>query len=142
MNEDCIFCRIVAGKLPSSRVYEDDSTLAFLDINPVEKGHTLVIPKAHHDPLTAVPPELLQKVILSVQKVARGVFAATNADGMNINQANGKSAGQVIPHVHFHLIPRFDRDEPHRNWAPGKYSSQDEMAACAAAIADRIKKQE
>jgi histidine triad (HIT) family protein len=131
MNPDCIFCRIVAGTLPSTRIYEDDQVLAFLDIGPVVKGHTLVIPKAHFDPLPALPLPLLQHLIGVVQKIAQAQFIALNADGINISQANGEVAGQVIPHVHFHIIPRFKSDGPHRNWTPQQYTDPAEMKTFA-----------
>lgn len=139
MNQDCIFCKIVAGQLPCSRVYEDADTLAFLDIGPIVKGHTLVIPKAHHDLLTDTPPALLHKLIAVVQKVARAQAETLKADGINITQANGKSAGQVVPHIHFHVIPRFETDGHHWNWAAKKYEGVGEMADFAARIAAGVR---
>ena len=108
MNDGCIFCRIVAGTIPGTKVYEDADVLVFMDISPVTKGHALVIPKAHHDPITNVPAALLQKVIVVVQKIAAAQVEWLKADGVNVTQANGKIAGQVIPHVHFHVLPRYD----------------------------------
>ncbi len=108
--KDCIFCKIVRGEIPSSKVYEDDDTLAFMDIGPVVKGHVLVIPKGHYDPITGTPPEILQKLILVVQRIAEAQINSLEADGINVAQANGSVAGQIIPHVHFHVIPRFEGD--------------------------------
>jgi histidine triad (HIT) family protein len=139
MSENCVFCGIVEGAIPSTKVYEDSDTLAFMDINPVAKGHTLVIPKQHHNPITGTPPDLLQKVIVSVQKVAKGIFAGLKADGINVTQANGEIAGQIIPHVHFHVIPRFANSPHARNWIPGKYDSQDEIRQYAQRIASAMK---
>lgn len=139
MNDSCIFCKIVAGSIPSTKVYEDADCLAFMDINPVAKGHTLVVPKQHHNPITGMPPELLQKVILAVQKVAKGIYAGLKADGMNVTQANGAVAGQIIPHVHFHVIPRFEKSEQAKNWIPGKYDNPDEIKQYAQRIAAAIK---
>ncbi len=138
MNTDCVFCKVAAGKLPSAKVYEDADTVAFMDIGPVAKGHTLVVPKQHCDPITGVPPALLQKLILVVQKVAKAQLEGLGADGLNITQANGKIAGQVIPHMHFHVIPRFERDGKDRNWTPGKYESNEEMRQYAAKISKAI----
>lgn len=135
MNPDCVFCRIVAGTLPCSRIYEDADTLAFMDIGPVVKGHALVIPKAHFDPLPALTLPLLQHLIGVVQKVVRAQFVALHADGVNISQANGEIAGQVVPHVHFHVIPRFKNDGFHRNWTPGKYTDLTEMKTFATRLA-------
>ena len=134
MSADCIFCKIVAGSIPSTKVYEDADTIAFMDINPVVKGHTLVIPKKHCDQLMLMPPDLLQKVILVTQKIAHAHINGLNAIGLNIAQANGKVAGQIVPHVHFHVIPRFDIDEHERRWHPGKYDNIEEMNQFAEKI--------
>jgi histidine triad (HIT) family protein len=136
---DCVFCKIIAGRIPSTRVYEDSDTVAFLDINPVTMGHTLVIPRQHCDPIYETPPEVLQRVILSVQKVARAQILGLKADAVNVTQANGVLAGQCVPHLHFHVIPRFASDPEPRNWHPGKYKSSDEPRALAERIRAAIK---
>lgn len=105
MSDPCVFCRIVRGELPSTKVYEDDDVLAFLDIAPIAKGHTLVIPKRHFDPITALPVDLLSKVMTAVQRVAKSHLTELKADGVKVTQSNGAAAGQVVPHVHFHVIP-------------------------------------
>lgn len=135
MTEDCIFCKIVAGELPSTKLYEDDDTLVFMDIGPVVKGHALVIPKEHYDPITKTPPEVLQKLITVVQRVAQAQYDELGADGVNVSQANGSVAGQEVPHIHFHVIPRFEDDAHSWNWKAGQYDSQEEMQDKA----DRIK---
>ena len=131
MSNECIFCKIVAGRLPACRVYEDADCLAFLDIGPIVHGHTLVIPKAHVDPLMEAPTDLLGKLIGVVRRVARAQVAALKADGVNVMQANGKAAGQVVPHLHFHVIPRFNTDGHHWNWTPHPYDRPDRMQALA-----------
>lgn len=131
---DCIFCKIIAGEIPSIKVYEDDHTLAFMDIGPIVKGHVLVIPKAHYNPLSDTPDEVLSQVISTVRLVARAMQDGLGADGVNIHQANGEAAGQVVPHLHFHVIPRFKHDGHHWNWTPHPYADLSE----AAALADRI----
>lgn len=138
MSEECIFCKIVAGEIPSTRVYEDDETLAFMDIGPVIKGHTLVIPKAHSDPITNTPADVLQKIIVVVQKVARAQIAGLGADGVNVTQANGRVAGQVVPHIHFHVIPRFEGDGHRWNWAAKSYDNPEETESFAARIRDAM----
>jgi histidine triad (HIT) family protein len=135
MSSHCIFCEIVKGNIPCTKVYEDDAILAFMDIGPVVKGHTLVIPKAHHNPITNTPVELLQKLIAVVQQIARAQLTGLDADGVNISQANGETAGQIVPHLHFHVIPRFAADGHHWNWIPHKYDNSIEMNA----YADRIR---
>ncbi len=134
MSDDCIFCRIVAGELPCTRVYEDADVLAFLDIGPIIKGHTLVIPKAHHESIVDTPPELLRKAITVVRAIAGAEMAGLKADGVNVTQANGRSAGQVVPHLHFHVIPRFETDGHKWNWRTVQYAGSDEMTAVAADI--------
>lgn len=138
MNENCIFCKIVAGTLPACKVYEDDDVMAFIDIGPIIKGHTLVIPKEHHDPLMETPDNVLQKLIVVVRKIARAQMKALGADGINIIQANGKSAGQEVPHLHFHVIPRFNNDGHKWNWAAGKYEQPEDMQKMAERIASAL----
>lgn len=134
MNSDCLFCKIVAGEIPAAKVYEDAHTLAFLDINPVKKGHVLVIPKQHHAKLIDTPPDVLRHVIVSARTVARAQMKGLGAIGLNVSQANGEVAGQVIPHIHFHLIPRYEQDREDRNWHPGSYDDADEMMRFAEMI--------
>ena len=135
MSTDCIFCKIVAGEIPSTRVYEDAQTLAFMDIGPLVKGHALVIPKAHHDPLIATPDAVLVRLIVVVRRVAEALVKSLGADGVNVTQANGACAGQVVPHIHFHVIPRFKDDGYSFNWRAGAYDSPAEMHG----YADRIR---
>ena len=132
---NCLFCKIVAGEIPSTKVYEDDHVLAFMDIGPLVRGHTLVIPKAHHNPLADTPDDVLARVIAVVRRIARAQIEGLGADGVNIHQANGAAAGQVVPHLHFHVVPRFAGDGHHWNWSPRPYADPSE----ASALADRIK---
>ena len=106
MKNDCVFCALAAGEIPSFKVYEDDLVLAYLDINPFAEGHTLVIPKAHATGLLDTPAETLKEVVVRVQKVAARLKEALPCDGFNILQNNGPAAGQTVPHVHFHIVPR------------------------------------
>jgi histidine triad (HIT) family protein len=103
----CIFCKIVAGEIPSHKVYEDDQTLAFLDILPASRGHTLVIPKEHAESLFDITPETLAAVMASAQTVARILRSKLRTDGMNMFQNNGAAAGQEVFHFHLHLLPRW-----------------------------------
>ncbi len=106
MKNNCIFCAIAAGEIPSFKVYEDDLVLAYLDINPFSEGHTLVIPKEHYTGLLDTPTEKLQEIIARVQKIAAHIKTALPCDGFNILQNNGEAAGQTVPHLHFHIVPR------------------------------------
>ena len=111
MAEHCIFCKIIAGEIQGERVYEDKKTLAFLDIKPVSRGHTLLVPKEHYDDLLASPDDTLTNLIATVKKIGRAVKEAFKADGFNIAVNNGRSAGQSVEHVHFHIIPRYQADD-------------------------------
>lgn len=131
---DCVFCRIVAGKLPCVRIVEDDDVLAFLDIGPIVKGHALVIPKAHFESLADIPPDLLDRVMRTAQAVAGAQLAGLKADGVNLHQANGAAAGQVVPHLHVHVVPRFNRDGHHWNWSSTRYADDAEQQATVERI--------
>ena len=117
---DCIFCKILKGEIPCSKIYENDKVLAFLDIMPVHKGHTLVIPKEHYETIIDIPEDLLKEVIVVLKKVSKAVKEGVNADGISIGQSNYKAGGQVVPHLHFHIMPRFENDGL-KFWPQGKY---------------------
>jgi len=110
MSEDCIFCGIVAGDIPGRTVYEDDTVLAFLDANPLSPGHTLVIPKAHHERLNDTPAEVAGEVLSTLHELVPAVEAAVDAPASTVAFNNGEVAGQEVPHVHGHIIPRFEDD--------------------------------
>ncbi len=112
MNEDCIFCKIVSKKAGAVTVFEDEHTLAFLDIHPLNPGHTLVVPKKHYPSMAEMLPEEVGRVFVSVAKVMRGVMKASNADGINIGQSNGRAASQEVFHMHVHVIPRYIHELP------------------------------
>ena len=108
MKNDCVFCAIAAGEIPSFKIYEDDAVLAFLDINPFSLGHTLVIPKEHYPCLTEAPDEVLSLILSRVKKVASHIEKTLPCDGFNILQNNGAAAGQTVGHIHFHIVPRMN----------------------------------
>lgn len=107
---DCLFCKIIEGSIPSTKIYEDDTVLAFLDIHPVNIGHALVIPKTHHTNLYETPDEDLAHMMTVVRKLSIAIKSALNADGINIEMNNDPVAGQIIFHTHIHIIPRFQGD--------------------------------
>lgn len=113
---DCVFCKIVAGAIPCLKLYEDAHTLAFMDINPVNDGHALAVAKGHWPTVLDIPPELLGQVALTAQRVARAVSRALSPAGINLAQANGAGAGQTVPHLHIHVLPRRDGDGLSLNW--------------------------
>ena len=106
MTEDCLFCKIISGKIPSNKVYEDDAVLAFLDIYPASEGHTLVAPKKHFSNFTDMNAEGVASLFEVARKVTAAVEKAFSAEGSNIGINNGEAAGQEVPHVHVHVIPR------------------------------------
>ena len=108
--DDCIFCKIIKGEIPSIKLYEDEKTIAFLDIYPVAKGHTLIIPKNHSATLYDISIEDAEAVGATVSRVAKTVKKVLKCDGVNVYQGNEKAAMQEIFHVHFHVIPRFEDD--------------------------------
>ena len=111
MKNDCIFCAIAAGEIPSFKIYEDNLVLAYLDINPFSKGHTLVIPKEHSSGLLDTSDETLAVLAARVKKVAAHLKSALPCDGFNILQNNGEAAGQTVMHIHFHIVPRYGKEE-------------------------------
>jgi histidine triad (HIT) family protein len=115
---DCIFCRIIAGEIPSYRVAENETTLAFLDIEPAAKGHTLVISKQHAVNLLDSAPADVAAVAQMVQQVAQQIEAALHPDGINVLQNNRPAAGQVVMHYHVHLLPRWIDDNVMQAWRP------------------------
>lgn len=137
-DSDCIFCKIVAGDIPCAKVYESDTVLAFLDIAPVHPGHALVLPKDHHPTLMDVPPALGRDLLEALSAVGGAVMKATGADGLNLMQNNYESAGQLVHHAHFHLIPRFSGDGL-KLWAQTAYENPGEMSELAAKIAGLLK---
>ncbi|MFD0987133.1 HIT family protein [Methyloligella solikamskensis] len=133
---DNIFAKMLKGEIPCHKVYEDDDTLAFLDIMPRSEGHTLVIPKAQAENLFDVSPEVLAKTMAVVQKLAPQIQNAVGAEGILIQQFNGAAAGQTVFHLHFHIVPRKEGVDlkPHA----GDMADQDELAKTAETIRTAI----
>lgn len=132
--EDTLFTKIIRGEIPSVKIYEDEHVFAFLDISPVNPGHTLVVPKKPCAGLLDCEPDVLAELIKAVQKVARAVKEATGAEGINIHQNEGAAAGQKVFHLHFHVIPRFERDGL-KHWPGTPYASDE----ASHALAERIR---
>jgi histidine triad (HIT) family protein len=113
MSADCIFCGIVGGEIPGNVVYETEETVAFLDANPLAAGHTLVVPREHHERLTDMPESLAEQVMATLYRVTDAVEATVEADATTVAFNNGEAAGQEVPHVHGHVVPRFEGDGGH-----------------------------
>ena len=107
MNENCVFCSIVKGDIPSFKIYEDELVLAFLDINPFSRAHALVVPKKHSAGLLDTDDDTLAAVVARVKKIAARIRETVKCDGFNILQNNGAAAGQTVGHLHFHIVPRY-----------------------------------
>ena len=122
MSNDCLFCRIVAGTIPATKVYEDAEVVAFLDIHPVNLGHVLIVPKPHHATLAELPDPLAEAAARVVPRLSRAILAATSAPGLHLVVNNGVVAGQTIHHVHWHLIPRFEGDAVDWPWPHQAYT--------------------
>ncbi|MCB9892246.1 MAG: HIT family protein [Planctomycetes bacterium] len=134
---DCIFCKIVAGDIPCHEIYSNEHILAFLDIGPLSRGHALVIPKQHHERITQMPEDLMAECARGVHRVSRAVESALPAHAWNILQNNGSMAGQVVMHVHFHIIPRSSEDGLGYRWKPKTLNSS-EATAILQSIRDEL----
>ncbi|NIQ04349.1 MAG: HIT family protein [Candidatus Korarchaeota archaeon] len=111
MRDDCIFCDIVAGNTPAEKVYEDDRVLAFLDINPISEGHTLIIPKKHYPDIFEIPSHELCELSQTTKKISKSLRISLNAKGVNVLHNSGTAAQQEVPHFHIHVIPRYRGDQ-------------------------------
>ena len=128
--KDCVFCKIVRGELPCDLIYDDELVLAFLDIAPLAPGHTLIIPKEHHTSVTTLPAEPSARLMQMAPVLGSALMRATGAGGFNLLLSNGTVAGQVVPHVHMHIIPRSPDDGivlPTRTVGHGSEADKEEM---------------
>lgn len=135
--DDCIFCKIANGEIPSATIYEDSVCRVILDVNPANKGHALVIPKEHFDDIYSIDAETAAKIFTIATEVAKAQKAELNPDGLNVLQNNGEAAGQTVFHFHMHLIPRYIKDNVTMTWIPGN-SDTEELTALSKALRKRI----
>jgi histidine triad (HIT) family protein len=133
----CVFCKIVAGEIPAAKLVEAESVTSFLDVNPVNLGHALIVPKRHLMSLLDLTDEELQAAILVARRVAAAVRGATGSSAFNILQNDGRAAGQVVEHVHFHVIPRHHSDGFAFGWRQLSYK-EGELSALLQAIKKRL----
>lgn len=124
-DDKCIFCKIANGEIPSKTIYEDDEFRAILDLGPATRGHALILPKDHYENLFALPEEKAGKVLILAKKLATKMSEKLHADGFNIVQNNGASAGQTVFHFHMHLIPRYENDGAHILWKPNEVTQEE-----------------
>jgi histidine triad (HIT) family protein len=137
MQDNCIFCKIIAGEIPSATVYEDKNFRVIMDISPAAKGHMIMLSKRHCENLLDLDDESAASALLIARKLAKALKAELNCDGINLVQNNGKASGQTVFHFHIHLIPRYDNDQLSLGWAPGRYEDG-EATSFAAALAARL----
>ena len=120
MSENCIFCKIANGEIPSATLYEDEDFRVILDLGPASKGHALILPKEHAANIFELPDDLAAKAIVLAKKIATTLKEGLHADGVNIVQNNGEAAGQTVFHFHMHIIPRYKGDTVNMTWKPGE----------------------
>lgn len=132
---DCLFCKIAKGELPAVKVYEDEKYVAFLDLHPINLGHTLVIPKNHFINIKDTPTEVLGGLMEVVKKISPAILKAAASDSFNLGMNNGREAGQIIWHTHFHIIPRL-ADDGLKNWSNRQGYEPGEMEK----VGEKIKK--
>lgn len=134
--ENCIFCKIAAGEIPSTTLYEDQDFRVILDLGPASKGHALILPKEHYANIYEIPDELAAKAIILAKKMAGIMTRALNCDGFNIVQNNGEPAGQTVFHFHVHLIPRYEDDQVGLTWNPGNLTEEDKEEVLRKVMAE------
>ena len=124
MNSSCIFCQIATGKIPTQKIYENQQCLAFLDINPLSHGHTLIIPKKHYENIFDIPTTKLKNIIIVAQEVAKMMKKRLGASGANLLHASGRDAQQSVFHFHIHIVPRYLNDKLN-TWPNSRYQEKD-----------------
>lgn len=132
-DDNCIFCKIANGEIPSATVYEDDDFRAILDLGPASKGHTLILPKNHYKDLCEADETVMAKILPLAAKLGKSMKSQLGASGFNVVQNNGTSAEQTVFHLHVHVIPRYEGGPDMVNWAPGK-PEQEELAQTAETL--------
>lgn len=125
MKDDCIFCKLANGIIPTNSIYEDDDFKVILDMGPATKGHALILPKEHADNLFELSDDTAAKAMVVAKKLGNKLVTRLKADGLNIVQNNGEAAGQTVMHYHLHLIPRYKDDNQHILWEPRESSAED-----------------
>jgi histidine triad (HIT) family protein len=138
-NEKCIFCKIINKTIPNAIIYEDDIFLAFLDKYPINYGHSLLIPKDHFNTILEMPTNLVGEMYSLVPHLSRAIITTIDGNGFNVSQNNGRSANQIIPHVHVHIVPRFSIEKIKGQWPMRKIANIEELKTLAEKIAENIK---
>lgn len=137
-NDNCIFCKIANGEIPSVTLYEDADFRVIFDLNPATRGHALILPKEHYEDLTVLPEKLQSKVLPLAARIGRAMKEGLGAKGFNVVQNNGEAAGQTVHHFHLHIIPRYGNPDEMVLWKPGT-STPEELNKVCAEIGARLK---
>ena len=137
-NGNCIFCRIIRKDIPNAIIYENDKFLAFMDKYPINHGHTLIVPKEHYGNILEMPAEIVGEMYSLIPKLAKAITSVIESDGFNINQNNGKSANQIVPHVHVHIVPRYSAEKVKGQWPTRKIAKMQELQDLARKITESL----
>ena len=137
-NEKCIFCKIINKSIPNAIIYEDEKFLVFLDRYPINYGHALLIPKDHFDTILEMPLNLVGEMYSLVPQIAKSIINTIDGNGFNVSQNNGRSANQIIPHVHVHIVPRFSLEKVKGQWPMRKIANIEELKILADKIIANI----
>jgi histidine triad (HIT) family protein len=138
MNKTCIFCSIISGEEPCVQIRRENGILVLMDKYPINPGHALLMPTRHYETLLEMPPAEVGKLYSMVPTVARAIISAVNADGFNVGQNNGIAANQIVPHVHIHIVPRFNDDSPDGKWPSRTVATYDDITKIAQKIKDNM----
>jgi histidine triad (HIT) family protein len=138
-NQKCIFCKIINKSIPNAIIYEDEKFLVFLDRYPINYGHALLIPKDHFDTILEMPLNLVGEMYSLVPQIAKSIISTIDGNGFNVSQNNGRSANQIIPHVHVHIVPRFSLEKVKGQWPMRKIANIEELKILAEKIIANIK---
>jgi histidine triad (HIT) family protein len=136
--KSCIFCSIISGQQSGAQVYRDSNFLVLMDKYPINRGHTLVIPTKHYENILQMPPADVGRLYSIIPAVAKAVVSVVKADGFNVGQNNGIAANQIVPHVHVHVVPRFEDDSPDGRWPARSVAHSDDLANVAKKIKDKL----
>jgi len=134
----CIFCKIVQKIIPNAIVYENEKFLVFMDKYPINHGHSLVVPKQHYNTILDMPTQLVGEMYALVPQLAKAIITVIDSDGFNINQNNGKSANQIVPHVHVHIVPRYSKEKIKGQWPSRQIAKIEELRKLAGKISENI----
>ena len=138
LNHNCIFCQIVTKNLPNAIIYEDEKFLAFMDKYPINHGHSLIVPKQHFKNILEMPIQEVGEMHSLVPRLAKAIAMVLGSDGFNINQNNGKSANQIVPHVHVHIVPRYSIEKVKGQWPMRKIAQIKDLEGIAQKIRENI----